>query len=379
MSQEAPRIYLSPPHMVGREREYLMDAFDSNWIAPLGPHVNAFETEFAAKVAMPAAAALASGTSALHLAMLIVGVKPGDEVLTSSFTFVATANAITYLGAKPVFVDSDEASWNMDPDLLEKELASCKAKGRLPAAVVVVDILGQCADYGRITKICQEYKVPLIEDAAETLGATYDGKPAGSFGEIACFSFNGNKIITSSGGGMLVSNNKDWVDKARYLSTQAREPAPHYEHVEIGFNYRMSNLVAAVGRGQLEKLEELVDKRRSNFEYYQSKLGELPGVEFMPEIENGRSTRWLTSALIDPEKFGATREDIRLALEAENIESRPAWKPMHMQAVFSKCRMVGGKVCELIFEHGISLPSGTALTTEELDRVVGIVRSVGKH
>ena len=195
--------------MVGREREYLMDAFDSNWIAPLGPHVNAFETEFAAKVAMPAAAALASGTSALHLAMLIVGVKPGDEVLTSSFTFVATANAITYLGAKPVFVDSDEASWNMDPDLLEKELASCKAKGRLPAAVVVVDILGQCADYGRITKICQEYKVPLIEDAAEALGATYDGKPAGSFGEIACFSFNGNKIITSSGGGMLVSNNKD--------------------------------------------------------------------------------------------------------------------------------------------------------------------------
>lgn len=379
MSQETPRVYLSPPHMVGREREYLMDAFDSNWIAPLGPHVNSFETEFATKVGMPAAAALASGTSALHLAMLIVGVKPGDEVLTSSFTFVATANAITYLGAKPVFIDSDETSWNMDPDHLEKELASCKSNGRLPAAVVVVDILGQCADYNRISKICKEYEVPLIEDAAEALGAYYDGKPAGSFGEIACFSFNGNKIITSSGGGMLVSNNTKWVDKARHLSTQAREPAPHYEHTEIGFNYRMSNLVAAVGRGQLEKLEELVDKRRSNFEYYQSKLGDLPGIEFMPEIEKGRSTRWLTSALIHPEKFGATREDIRLALEAENIESRPAWKPMHMQPVYSKCRMVGGKVCERIFEYGISLPSGTALTSKELDRVVGIVRSVGKH
>lgn len=379
MPADKPRIYLSPPHMVGREREYLLDAFDSNWIAPLGPHVNSFEAEFAAKVGMPNAAALASGTAALHLAMNIVGVKPGDEVVTSSFTFVATANAITYLGAKPVFIDSDEKSWNMDPDLLEQELASCKSKGKLPAAVVVVDILGQCADYSRISKICSDYNVPLIEDAAEALGATLGGKPAGSFGEIACFSFNGNKIITSSGGGMLVSSNKELVDKARHLSTQAREPAPHYEHVEIGFNYRMSNLVAAVGRGQLEKLDELVDKRRSNFEYYNTNLGDCPGIEFMPEIENGRSTRWLTSALIDPEKFGASREDIRLALEAENIESRPAWKPMHLQPVYSHCRMVGGKVCERFFEYGISLPSGTALTTDELEQVVGIIRSVGKN
>ena len=379
MPADKPRIYLSPPHMVGREREYLLDAFDSNWIAPLGPHVNSFEAEFAAKVGMPNAAALASGTAALHLAMNIVGVKPGDEVVTSSFTFVANANAITYLGAKPVFIDSDEKSWNMDPDLLEQELASCKSKGKLPAAVVVVDILGQCADYSRISKICSDYNVPLIEDAAEALGATLGGKPAGSFGEIACFSFNGNKIITSSGGGMLVSSNKELVDKARHLSTQAREPAPHYEHVEIGFNYRMSNLVAAVGRGQLEKLDELVDKRRSNFEYYNTNLGDCPGIEFMPEIENGRSTRWLTSALIDPEKFGASREDIRLALEAENIESRPAWKPMHLQPVYSHCRMVGGKVCERFFEYGISLPSGTALTTDELEQVVGIIRSVGKN
>ena len=309
--------------------------------------------------------------------MIIMGVQPGDEVLTSSFTFVATANAISYLGATPVFIDSDEASWNMCPDMLEEELAACKANGKMPKAVVTVDILGQCANYTRIQKICTEYNVPIIEDAAEALGAKLDGKPAGSFGEIACFSFNGNKIITSSGGGMLVTERKEWADKARHLATQAREPAAHYEHVEIGFNYRMSNLVAAVGRGQLEKLDELVEKRRSNFEFYKSKL-DVPGIEFMPEIEGGYCTRWLTSALIDPAKFGATREDVRLALQAENIESRPAWKPMHMQPAFKDCRMRGGAVCERIFELGISLPSGTALTTEQLERVVGIIRQVGK-
>ena len=376
-ANKQPRIYLSPPHMVGRERELMLDAFDSNWIAPLGPHVDGFEAEFAKKVGVSNAAALSSGTAALHLAMQVLGVKPGDEVITSSFTFVATANAITYLGAKPVFIDSDE-TWNMDPQLLEQELASCRANGSLPSAVVVVDVLGQCADYSRIQKICSDYDVPIVEDAAEGLGATLGGKPAGSFGEIACFSFNGNKIITSSGGGMLVSNNKEWVDKARYLSTQAREPAPHYEHVEIGFNYRMSNLVAAVGRGQLEKLEYLVNRRRSNYEYYKSKLGDLPGFEFMPEIEGGRSTRWLTCALVKPKLFGASQEDIRIALQNENIESRPAWKPMHLQPVFSKCRMRGGSVSENIFDKGICLPSGTALTNEQLDRVIEIIHSVAK-
>ena len=371
---EPKRIYLSPPSMLGNEKEMLIDAFESNWIAPLGPHVNAFENEFAQAVDVKYAAALSSGTAALHLALLIAGVKPEDEVLTSSFTFVATTNAIKYVGAHPVFIDSDQATWNMDPNLLEEELKDCRKKGRLPAAVLVVDIVGQCANYDAITRICNEYEVPLIEDAAEALGAKYHDNPAGKFGVIGCFSFNGNKIITTSGGGMLVTDNEEWAQQARHLATQAREPVPYYEHTKIGYNYRMSNLLAAVGRGQLAMLDTIVNKRRANFEYYQDALNALPGVTFMPEPEGHFSTRWLSCLLIDPKKFKATNEDIRLKLESENIESRPLWKPMHLQPVFSNCRKRGGSVSEALFAGGLSLPSGTDLSKEDLKRVTTIIR-----
>lgn len=371
------RIYLSPPCMLGKERELLLDAFDSNWIAPLGPHVDAFETEFAQRVGMKHAVALSSGTAALHLALLLKGVGDGDTVLTSSFTFAATANAITYVGAKPIFVDSEASSWNLDPDLVAQALEDGRKAGKLPKIVLAVDIIGQSANYRRLHEICHEYGVPIIEDAAEALGASYDGRPTGGFGEIGCFSFNGNKIITTSGGGMMVTERTDWAEQARYLATQARDPAPHYEHSQIGYNYRMSNLLAAVGRGQLEHLDEHVERRRTIFDRYQQQLGDLPGIEFMPEPEGCRSTRWLTALTIEPESFGATREDVRLALEEENIESRPAWKPMHLQPVFADCKMYGGPVCEQIFANGLSLPSGTALTEDQQMRVIETVRSCG--
>ena len=365
----AKRIYLSPPCMLGRERELLLDAFDSNWIAPLGPHVNAFEQEFAARVGMPHAAALSSGTAALHLALRIVGVAAGDRVLTSSFTFAATANAITYVGAQPVFIDSDWISWNMDPILLREHLTACRLANQMPQAVLTVDVVGQCCDYDAIESICREFELPLIEDAAEALGATYHARPAGSFGDIGCFSFNGNKIITTSGGGMLVTDRAEWAEQARFLATQARDPAPHYEHTQIGYNYRLSNLLAAVGRGQLETLDEHVRQRRQHFENYSQRLGDIPGIKFMPEIPGGRSTRWLTMILVDPDRFGADREAIRLALERQNIESRPGWKPMHLQPVFAHCQVVGGNVAEKIFEQGLCLPSGSALTDQEIQRV----------
>jgi pyridoxal phosphate-dependent aminotransferase EpsN len=373
-----PRIFLSPPHMSGREREFLLEAFDSNWIAPLGPQVDAFEKEFAEKIGIEEAVALSSGTAALHLSLIMLGVQPGDEVLTSTLTFAATANAITYVGAKPVFIDCDRRSWNMDPDLLAEEIETSLRHGKRPKAVVPVDLYGQCADYEPIQKICRQHEIPLIEDAAEALGASYHGQSAGSFGEIACFSFNGNKIITTSGGGMLVSRRKEWTRRARFLSTQARDPAPHYQHSEIGYNYRMSNLLAAVGRGQLRCLEEKVQKRRATFEYYRQALGDLPGIEFMPELPDAQSTRWLTCITVDPEAFGADREAIRLALEAENIESRPLWKPMHLQPVFASCRICGGGVSADLFERGLCLPSGSNLSDDDLRRVAETVRGVRK-
>lgn len=369
------RIYLSPPHMSPRDRELLLDAFDSNWIAPLGPHVDQFESEFAAKIGTAEAVALSSGTAALHLSLLMLEVKPGDEVLTSTLTFAATANAITYVGAQPVFIDSDRESWNMDPELLRKEMEASAKRGMLPKAVIAVDLYGQCADYDRIVEICQHYDVPLIEDAAEALGATYHGKSAGAFGTLGIFSFNGNKIITASGGGMLVTDRKDWADKARFLATQARDPAPHYQHSEIGYNYRMSNLLAAVGRGQLSMLDTRVDLRRANFEYYRQALADLPGIRFMPEISGGRSTRWLTCITIDPDKFGATAKDIRLAHERRNIESRPVWKPLHLQPVFSDCRIRGGTIAEQLFNQGLCLPSGSSLSDADRKRVVEAIRS----
>ena len=368
------RIYLSPPHMSGLEEAFVAEAFASNWIAPLGPQVDAFEEEFAEVVGAPHALALSSGTAALHLALKLVGVGPGDDVLVSSFTFCASANPIVYLGGFPCFMDSERESWNMDPAELERELAFREDIGSLPKAVVLVHLYGQTADLDRICDLCARYGVPLIEDAAEALGATYRGRPPGTRGIAGVFSFNGNKIITTSGGGMLVSPDEGLIQAARKLATQARDPAPHYQHSEIGYNYRMSNLLAAVGRGQLRVLEERVEARRRNFEFYARALGDLPGIQFMPEAPWGRHSRWLTCLTIDPREFGTTREDVRLALEREDIEARPVWKPLHMQPVFADCTFVGGEVAQEIFEDGLCLPSGSNLSESDLERIVEVVR-----
>ncbi len=375
MTVSPPRLYLSAPHMGPRERELLLEAFDSNWIAPLGPHVDAFEREFAAVSGRKYAVAVSSGTAALHLCLRLLDVQPGQEIFTSSLTFVATANSIRYAGAEPVFFDSDADTWNMDPALLADELGKRSQQNRLPAAVMVVDVIGQCANYTKISEICQRHNVPIIEDAAESLGASLNGKPAGAFGELSCFSFNGNKIITTSGGGMLVTDNEAWAKEARYLATQARDPAPHYEHSVTGYNYRMSNLLAAVGRGQLEVLADRVVRRREIFSIYQQALGNLPGLEFMPEPEGFHSTRWLTALTVDPQSFGVDREQVRLALEDANIESRPVWKPMHMQPAFADCTMIGGKVCEQLFRDGLCLPSGSSMSHADQERVIEIVRA----
>lgn len=369
------RIYLSPPHMSGQELEFVNDAFSSNWIAPLGPHVDAFEKEMTDYVGVGYAAALSSGTAALHLAMRLLGVGSGDEVLCSTFTFSASVNPIVYEGGRPVLVDCDATTWTMDPNLLEDELRRLDAAGRRPKAVVAVDLYGQCADYDTICALCERYGVPLVEDAAEALGSVYRGRRAGRFGRLGVLSFNGNKIITTSGGGMLLSDEKPLVAKARFLATQAREKAVHYEHREIGFNYRLSNVLAAIGRGQLRVLPERVAARRRNFRLYVEALGDLPGVSFMPEAPYGTANRWLTCVLIDPKLFGATREDVRLALERENIELRPLWKPMHMQPVFAGCRSVGGSVSAGLFADGLCLPSGSGLTDEDHARVVTHVRN----
>jgi pyridoxal phosphate-dependent aminotransferase EpsN len=369
------RVYLSPPHVGEDERRLLLEAFESNWIAPIGPHVDLFEQEFAARLGLPRAAALSSGTAALHLALHIVGVKRHDEVLTSTLTFAATANAIAYLGARPVFLDSSPGTWTMEPDLLEEELEACDRRGRLPKAVMTVDLYGQCADYDRIAAACRRYEIPLIADASEALGATYRGEPAGRFGELAAFSFNGNKIITTGGGGMLVSKRPEWIVRAKHLAAQARDPVPHYQHSEVGFNYRMSNLLAAVGVGQLRRLDERVAQRRANNEYYRSCLGSTPGIEFMPEATYGRSNCWLTCITVDPRQFGTTREDLRRHLEEHDIETRPVWKPMHLQPAFKGCRAIGGAVAARLFERGLCLPSGSSLTQGDRERVVEAVGS----
>jgi len=365
--------------MSGVEWEFVQEAFQSGWIAPLGPQVEAFERELAEIVGVRKALALSSGTAAIHLALVLSGVKAGDEVLVSTLTFIGSANPVVYQGAKPIFVDSERISWNIDPDLLEEAIVDRIRRGKKPKAVVVVDLYGQCANYERIEAICAKYEIPLIEDAAEALGATYKGRQAGSFGKAGIFSFNGNKIITTSGGGMLVSNDEGLIQHARKLATQARDPAPHYEHSEIGYNYRMSNILAAIGRGQLRVLEERVRRKREIFEYYQKALGDLPGISFMPEAPWGRSNRWLTVITIDPKEAGVSREDVRLALEKENIESRPVWKPMHLQPVFRGCEVYGGKVAEELFEKGLCLPSGTAMTESDLERVVEVIRKVWRR
>ncbi len=368
------RLYLSPPHLGSRELELVQEAFASNWIAPLGPQVDAFERELAALVGVPHAAALSSGTAALHLALLLAGVEAGDEVLCSDLTFVASANAIRYAGGEPVLLDADEASWCLDPALLAEELAAGARRGRLPKAAIVVDLYGQCADWTPIEAACAEHGVALIEDAAEALGATYDGRPAGSFGRFGVLSFNGNKIVTTSGGGALLGRDEEAIRRARFLATQARDPAPHYEHSTTGYNYRLSNVLAAIGRGQLAALAERVAARRRNFALYQAAFGDLPGVRFMPEAAYGTSNRWLTCLTIEPEAFGADREAVRRALEAEDIEARPLWKPMHLQPLFAGCRRRGGEVGARLFERGLCLPSGSSLTDANRERVVAIVR-----
>jgi pyridoxal phosphate-dependent aminotransferase EpsN len=362
--------------MSGNETDLVLDAFASNWIAPLGPHVDAFERELAAAVGASHAAAVSSGTAALHLALLLVGVGAGDEVLVSSLTFAATVNPIVYLGGRPTLIDSEWTSWNLDPALVVETLRERARRGRLPKAVLVAHLYGQCADIDPIRMACDEYGVALVEDAAEALGASYKGRSPGVFGKAGVFSFNGNKIITTSGGGMLVSEDESLISHARKLATQARDPAPHYEHSEIGFNYRMSNILAAVGRAQLAVLPERVAKRRENFEFYKRELAALPGVRFMPEAPWGRHTRWLTCLTIDPRLFGADRETVRLELERRNIEARPIWKPMHLQPVFKDCVAVGGRVAEEIFDNGLCLPSGSSLTAEDRERVVEGVISV---
>jgi dTDP-4-amino-4,6-dideoxygalactose transaminase len=373
------RIYLSPPHLSGREQAYVADVFASNWIAPLGPQVDAFEAEFVAATGAGYALALVSGTAALHLALLELGVGPGDEVVVSTFTFSASVNPIVYLGAQPVFIDSEPLSWNMDPELLAEALETRAHRGRLPKAVVLVHLYGQSANLDPILDLCRRYEVPLVEDAAEALGATYQGRAPGTFGRAGIFSFNGNKIITTSGGGMLVSGDEQLIAHARKLSTQARDPAPHYQHSEIGYNYRLSNVLAAIGRAQLEVLPDRVAARRANFDAYVRGLSALPGLGFMPEAPWGRSNRWLTVITIDPATFGADREAVRQALEVENIESRPAWKPMHLQPVFEHYDSLGGTVAETLFDHGLCLPSGSSLTASDLARVVQVISDVHKQ
>jgi len=368
------RIFLSPPHMGGQELEYIHKAFASNFIAPVGPQVDAFENEFAEIVGARYAAAVSSGTAALHLALRYVGVGQGDDVFCSTFTFVASANAILYQGARPVFVDSEYQSWNMDPQLVAQELSRRAKINRLPKALVLVHLYGQPSDIDPIKQLCEKYGVALIEDAAEALGATYKDKAPGTLGQVGIFSFNGNKIITTSGGGMLVSDDEELIKKARFWATQARDPAVHYEHSELGYNYRMSNVLAAIGRGQLQVLGERVDTKRRIFQKYFDALQDLPGVEFMPEPSYGRATRWLTCLTIDPDKAQIDRDDIMTALEAENIESRPTWKPMHLQPLYKGYEIIGGKVSEQLFKNGLCLPSGTAMGSEDLQRIISIIR-----
>lgn len=372
------RIWLSSPHLGAEETAFVEEAFRTNWIAPLGPHVDGFERELAAYAGVGHAAALSSGTAAIHLGLLLLGVKPGDTVFCSSLTFVGSCNPILYCGARPVFIDSEPASWNMSPQALERAFAWAKRENRLPRCVVIVNLYGQSADMDALLPICERYGVPVLEDAAESLGATYKGRASGSFGRVGVFSFNGNKIITTSGGGMLVSDDADLVARARKLSTQAREPAPHYEHVEVGFNYRMSNVLAGIGRGQLRVLEQRVQRRREVHGIYREALADLPGVQWMPEPAGMRSTRWLTCMLLEGEDGAERRELILRRLERHSIEARPVWKPMHLQPLFAGApyfpHAEDDDVAARLFAAGLCLPSGSNLADEQLARVIDHLR-----
>jgi dTDP-4-amino-4,6-dideoxygalactose transaminase len=414
MNSQSNRVFLSPPHLGDQELLFVHEAFASNYIAPLGPMVDLFEKEFAEYVGIPYCLALSSGTGAMHLALRESGVGPGDEVLASTLTFIGSVSSAFHLGGCATFIDSDIRTWNMDPDLLDEELHDRAKSGRLPKAVIPTDLYGQCADLPRILAVCRPYGIPVLSDSAEAMGALYNPFPAageelqgdtpeavhtsrsthdaaelktnpsdrwrhaGVGARAAIFSFNGNKIITTSAGGMLASTDEGLIAHARKLSQQARELAPHYQHSEIGYNYRLSNILAALGRGQLKVLNQRVERKREIFESYKRLLADLPGIEFMPEAEYCRSNRWLTVILIDAILFGATRDQVRLALEQKNIESRPVWKPMHLQPVFKACRVRGGAVSERLFQNGLCLPSGTAMTDSALEQVASVIRSVSE-
>jgi dTDP-4-amino-4,6-dideoxygalactose transaminase len=368
------KIWLSSPHIGIGELQYVNEAFATNWIAPLGPHVNAFEQGLQVRTKSSHAAALSSGTSALHLALILLDVKASDIVFCQSITFSASANPIAYQGAIPVFIDSEIDTWNIDPVLLRSALEEAKQNSKLPKAIIPVHLYGMPAKMVEILTIAHEYGVPVIEDAAEALGSSIDNKPCGSFGEFGVLSFNGNKIITTSGGGALLSENAEMIEKARFLATQARDTAPHYQHSHIGFNYRMSNVLAGIGRGQLEVLSDRVEARRSNYNRYVSYFSRLNekgfNIKFQEEPDGYYSNRWLTCILVDPKlNNGLTREIVRLALDAENIESRPLWKPMHQQPVFANCKSYVNGVSDKLFEDGLCLPSGSNLTDEEFGRI----------
>ena len=378
---ERARVYLSPPDMGADERAMLIDAFDSGWVAPVGPHLTQFEEEFVARLGPTSdgtdlhAVALSSGTAALHLALQLVGVGPGDEVLVPTLTFVASASPVAYLGARPHFVDAERLTWNIDPNLLEDALAERARRGRLPKAVVVVDVIGQCADWDPIIDLCARYEVPIVEDAAEALGATYKGRQAGTFGAIGAFSFNGNKTITTGGGGMLVGS-ADHVAHARKLATQAREPVLWYEHTELGYNYRLSNLLAAVGLAQLRRLDGIIERQRAVNRAYRDGVVHFGTVGFMPNAADGCPTNWLTAITLETGDGAPTPAAVIDAFEAEGLEARPMWKPLHLQPVFAGHDVVGGAVAEDIFERSVCLPSGSTMSPDDIDRAVACLREV---
>lgn len=368
------RIYLSPPHMSGNEQKYIDEAFKTNWIAPLGPNVDAFEKELAEYVGIEGAVAAISGTAAIHLALRLLDIKSGDRVFCSTLTFIASASPILYQGAEPIFIDSEPDTWNMSPVALERALEDAKLEEKLPKAVIVVNLYGQSAKMDEILSLCNKYHIPVIEDAAESLGSTYKGKKSGTFGKFGIYSFNGNKIITTSGGGMLVSNDIEALKKARFLATQARDPALHYQHSQLGYNYRMSNVLAGIGRAQLEVLEHRIEARRAIFQRYFEELGQIDGVCFMPELEGTVSNRWLTTLTIDQEKLRVSPVEIINYLSEENIEARRVWKPLHIQPLFEGIKYYphheNYSVSEALFENGICLPSGSNMTPDQQARVI---------
>jgi len=380
MSQKNERIFLSSPHMSGKEQKYIQEAFDLNWIAPLGNNVDGLEQELANYNSIEDAAVVTSGTAAIHLALRLLDVGTEDTVFCSSLTFVASANPILYQGATPVLIDSEMETWNMSPVALERALQEAKENGNLPKAVIVVHLYGQSAKMDELVAICDAYGVPIVEDAAESLGSTYKGKMSGTFGKLGIFSFNGNKIITTSGGGALVSDDVEILKKARFLATQARDPAVHYQHSEIGYNYRMSNIVAGVGRGQLEVLDMRVEQRRAVFNRYYEAFAKVPGIIFQPELEDTMSNRWLTALAIDPKATGVSRDEIIERLAEDNIEARPVWKPMHLQPLFDGVAYYpheeGKSVSDELFAYGICLPSGSNITVEQQELVIAVINEL---